>query len=345
MFEILLVEDEPIIRKGLHKIIESSSVDIAGIRTAENGEEAIERIREKPPHFLFTDIRMAKMDGLELCRKVYEEYPHILKVIITGYSDFEYARTGISLGVKEYILKPITRKSIQEVLQRLADEEMKRRKALPSLAQSNNWVTRMTEAFWTLDEQAVFQNIHSFLDQFENAGMSIEQRKIIVGELWQVIVNRLRERTVDVLSSPEDWEGIHSSEGLNNRLLELAQRVSTAIRVKRRGRAKDPIEEAKKYIEDNLSRDFSLEEVAELLGLNASYFSQLFKQATGQTFAHYRIGRRMERAKLLLADPNRKITDISYDVGYADHPHFTKTFKKITGLTPKEYREKLGVDP
>jgi len=344
MFEILLVDDEPIIRMGLHKIIETSGVEIAGIRMAENGAEALERIREKPPHFLFTDIRMARMDGLELCRKVSEQYPHIQTVIITGYGDFEYARTGISLGVKDYILKPITKKQIHDCLHRLIGEEMKRRQALPSLTQSNEWVDEMTEALWTLDEQAVFHSVRSLLEDYDAKELRMEQRKALLGELWQILSHRLSERDVTVPFDMLDWNGVHSSDIMNKRLMEAAGKVMSAIRVKRRGRAKDPIEEAKKYIEEHLTRDFSLEEVADLLGLNASYFSQLFKQVTGETFAHYRISRRMERAKLLLADPNRKITDISYEVGYADHPHFTKTFKKAVGLTPKEYREKLGVD-
>ncbi|EFU40873.1 two component transcriptional regulator, AraC family protein [Paenibacillus vortex V453] len=52
----------------------------------------------------------------------------------------------------------------------------------------------------------------------------------------------------------------------------------------------------------------------------------------------------MEKAKKLLAIPHYKITDISFEVGYADHPHFTKTFKKVTGYTPSEYRELLGIE-
>jgi two-component system response regulator YesN len=116
-----------------------------------------------------------------------------------------------------------------------------------------------------------------------------------------------------------------------------------SLKQKRKGRAKDPMEEAKKYIETHLSREIPLEEVADQLGLNASYFSQLFKQMTGETFVQYRIRKRMDKAKKLLEQPHYRIIDISYEVGYADHPHFTKTFKKYTGLSPSEYRDKLGI--
>ena len=104
--------------------------------------------------------------------------------------------------------------------------------------------------------------------------------------------------------------------------------------MKRKGKLKDPVEEAKQYIETHLAEEVSLEEVAGRIGLNASYFSQLFKQSTQETFVQYRTRRRMEKAKKLLAQPHYRITDISGEVGYADHPHFTKTFKKHTGLLP-----------
>lgn len=111
--------------------------------------------------------------------------------------------------------------------------------------------------------------------------------------------------------------------------------ISTAAKS---GKLKDPLEEAKGYIEKNLSEEVTLEMVAGILGLNPSYFSQMFKKRTGETFVQYRIRQRMEKAKRLLEQPSCRITEISYEVGYSDHPHFTKTFKKYTGVSPSEYR-------
>jgi two-component system response regulator YesN len=344
MYNVLLVDDEPMIRRGLAKIIETSGTDIADIRTAENGVEAIALIRSHQPDFLFTDIRMAKMDGLELCRLVSEQFPHIQIVIVTGYDDFEYARQGIAYGVKDYILKPITKKNIQQVLHRLIDAERKSANAMPSLSKSNAWIVAMEEAIWTLHEGDVARSIQALLDDFASKGLPIQQQAAHAGELTELLVQRLNDRDVYTMELHFHKDTIHHAEELRGRLAGFAKAAIEALRVKRRGRVKDPIEEAKKYIETHLSRDFSLEEVADMLGLNASYFSQLFKQMTNETFAQYRIRRRMERAKQMLAVPHHKITDISYEVGYADHPHFTKTFKKTTGCTPKEYREKLGIE-
>ncbi|HZG75737.1 MAG TPA: response regulator [Paenibacillus sp.] len=345
MYNVLVVDDEPMIRKGLTKLLENGEFGFSDIRSAENGVEALARIRERMPDFLFTDIRMSKMDGLTLCGVVAREYPHIRIVIVTGYDDFEYARQGIACGVKEYLLKPITKKSIQEVVRRLLDAERKRERSLPSVAKSSEWLDAMEDAVWSLSEERVAAGIAALCDEMREKELSTQQQATLVAELCELLARRLNARDVSPPEGAFRKESVTSAEALRSRLEEYAAAAMNALRAKRKGKAKDPIEEAKKYIELHLSRDFSLEEVADTLGLNASYFSQLFKQSTGETFASYRIRRRMERAKRLLAEPQHRITDISYEVGYADHPHFTKTFKKMTGDTPKQYREKLGIDP
>lgn len=347
MYHVLIVDDEPMIRKGLTKMIETAAgtdAFAADIRAAENGVEALALVRAREPDFLFTDIRMAKMDGLELCGIVSREYPHIQTVIVTGYDDFEYARQGIAYGVKDYILKPITKKNIHQVIHRLVEEHRKRERALPSLSKSQAWVAGMEEAIWTLEESAVSGAIGTLLEELRQKGLTVSQQAAMAEELCELLVRRLNARDVYAIELTFAKEEARTGEELRERIERFAAAAMQSLRAKRKGKAKDPIEEAKKYIEEHLSRDFSLEEVADMLGLNASYFSQLFKQMTGETFASYRIRRRMERAKQLLAQPQHKITDISYEVGYADHPHFTKTFKKVTGDTPKQYREKLGID-
>ncbi len=116
------------------------------------------------------------------------------------------------------------------------------------------------------------------------------------------------------------------------------------IEQKRKGNEIDPIEMAKNYICHHIDQDISLDEVAHKLGLNPSYFSQLFKKETGETFVKYRIRLRMERAKELLLQKDVKVIDIPFLIGLNDHPHFTKTFKKYTGQTPSSFRRKMGVD-
>ncbi|MFN1222444.1 response regulator, partial [Enterococcus faecium] len=76
----------------------------------------LELIRSHEPDIVLTDIRMPKMDGLELCRSIYEEFPDIQTVVISGFNDFEYAQKCLAYGVKQYLLKPATKPELHEAL-------------------------------------------------------------------------------------------------------------------------------------------------------------------------------------------------------------------------------------
>ncbi|HEX7057943.1 MAG TPA: response regulator [Bacilli bacterium] len=344
MYKVLVVDDEPMIREGLVKLVGQSCPFVKEIHSAENGKEALEQLERIRPDFLLTDIRMPVMDGLELCRIVSEKYSQIQTVIVSGYDDFEYARKSLTFGVKDYILKPITKKGIRDTLQKLADHARKTELAYVSLAKWDEWIERMDQAVWMLNEAEADALIAEWRAEMENAALHLTGKIKQTEEMCALLRKRLNGRNL-LPAVPEFRSDEPASDAaLFGQLFAYIKDIMRRIKERRKGRAKDPFEEAKCFIDDHLSRDVSLQEVADYIGLNASYFSQLFKQTTGETFVQYRIKRRMERAKQLLADPRNRITDISFEVGYADHPHFTKTFKKMTGYTPSEYREMLGVD-
>ena len=93
-----------------------------------------------------------------------------------------------------------------------------------------------------------------------------------------------------------------------------------------------------RYISQNFSRNFTLDEVADHVHLNPAYFSTLFKQSTGSSFKEYLNMVRIEESKRLLSNTDYSIIDISLATGFEDQSYFSKVFKKYTGLTPKQYR-------
>ncbi|WP_025678302.1 response regulator [Paenibacillus massiliensis] len=98
------------------------------------------------------------------------------------------------------------------------------------------------------------------------------------------------------------------------------------------------IDVALQYIRAHYTEDLSLERVASVVFLNPVYFSQLFKQKTGQGYKDYVISLRMEEAKNLLLQPQLKLADIAEKIGYHDMRHFTQVFRRKCGMTPTEYR-------
>lgn len=119
MLKIFLVEDESIVREGLRDNIPWQQYGYKFVGEAGDGEMALPLIQKTQPDVLLTDIRMPFMDGLSLSRIVHQEFPDMKIIIISGYDDFEYARQAISLGVEQYLLKPITRANLQKVLTEL----------------------------------------------------------------------------------------------------------------------------------------------------------------------------------------------------------------------------------
>ena len=109
MLKVFLAEDETLIREGLRDNIPWEQYGYRFVGEAADGEMALPLIRKTKPDVLITDIKMPFMDGLSLSRIVREELPRTKIIIISGYDDFEYAREAISIGVDQYLLKPVTR--------------------------------------------------------------------------------------------------------------------------------------------------------------------------------------------------------------------------------------------
>lgn len=118
MFKLLLADDEKWIRQGLMEIIDWKSCGIGELREAADGGEALAEIREFHPDIVITDVRMPDIDGLELCARLKEEFPEIKVIIISGYQDFNYARKALSLGVFDYILKPLEEENVSDTVRK-----------------------------------------------------------------------------------------------------------------------------------------------------------------------------------------------------------------------------------
>lgn len=92
------------------------------------------------------------------------------------------------------------------------------------------------------------------------------------------------------------------------------------------------------YINEHLSQDIKLADLAQLLGMSQFHFSHLFKQSLGTAPYQYLIQQRVERAKQLLKQTDRAITDIAFQCGFNSHSHLSKQFRQFTGMTPRAYR-------
>jgi two-component system, response regulator YesN len=122
MERLLIVEDEKMIRQGIYAMVLRSPVQFNEIIMCKNGEEAYEVVKNQRIDIMITDIRMPKMDGITLVREI-QSLEHVPKVVvISGYDDFSYAVELLRCGAKEYILKPVEREKINQILLKLQKE-------------------------------------------------------------------------------------------------------------------------------------------------------------------------------------------------------------------------------
>ena len=133
MIKVFLVEDEIVMREGIKKNIPWESEGFEFVGDASDGELAYPLIQKSKPDILITDIKMPFMDGIELSRLVKKDMPDIKIIFLTGYDEFAYAKEAISIGVAEYLLKPITSAQLIEVLHKVEASILEeRKKSLPS---------------------------------------------------------------------------------------------------------------------------------------------------------------------------------------------------------------------
>ena len=128
MYKLMIADDEPLIRRGIKQLIDLSSLQIGEIYEASTGEEALKVFEEHRPEIVLMDINMPKIDGLSVAKKIKSIDSDTKIAIITGYNYFDYAQTAIKIGVEDYILKPISKKDVSEIIVKLVNSLQERKK-------------------------------------------------------------------------------------------------------------------------------------------------------------------------------------------------------------------------
>ena len=530
MLKVILVDDEPLIIKGLKKIInwQKSGFEVVGV--ANNGLTALPLVKELAPDLVVTDIKMPGMDGLELIRRVKEMGAKVNFIILSGYSEFQLAQKAIKYGCTDYILKPINTTEFEQVLFKLKlsierdldrqTEEIrikeKLEKTIPvirsklmqdilagtyrrhgDLAEQLDVLgIKIVNEFYIvvaeLDSQANSSNQMEFnsINDFPNLGeinrlvsekmcgftvaLRVDKLMLILTSHYQPISKNFTSNicngiknlikmttpqtlTFGVSSRCKDlmqltqgykeaeialkyrllggnnkvffFDEIHQGENITftypfniekellaavqnrdyakadlaicklasyighyeiispdyiykvcNELLMMtfrlvfdlgadmskvfdANRIATDVIRQNRTidqlfswlksiyneiidemvrsqsqNKKSIIGSIKRYIDEHYQDEINLDDLADHFQYNSSYLSQLFKNETGLNIFNYLTEVRIYNAKVLLHDKDARIYEVCRKVGYQDAKYFSQVFRKVTGMTPVEYR-------
>ncbi len=123
MFKILVVDDETIIRRGIMLGVDWASMDCIVVGEAANGAEGLEAVRQYNPNIIITDVRMPHMDGIQMLTELRRQNCPASFILLTAYSDFEYARSALKLGAVDYLLKPFQTQELTGAVTRIRQKE------------------------------------------------------------------------------------------------------------------------------------------------------------------------------------------------------------------------------
>lgn len=211
-----------------------------------------------------------------------------------------------------------------------------------------DWERRLASALKT----GTLQEAHGYIEEgvraLKLALMPIESCLVSVQRTMLTLFQAMQELDIELPADTIDPKAMldvyrfKTLDEIEDRLKEIVRLMMTAIRDNRHHLANRQVRRAVAYIESHYAREkLTLQEVCRHVTMSTSYFSQIFKQVTGDTFIEYLTGVRMAKAKELLKSTDFKFYEIAAQVGYADPNYFSILFKKQTGLSPKDYREQL----
>jgi len=249
---ILIVDDEPRTRQGLKKTLDTWANGQYQIKIASNGEEAIELMKQQQKvHILITDIHMPEITGLQLLKIAKEQNISPVIIVISAYSEFEYAQEALRLGVINYLLKPISKKALIEAVE---------------------------EAVQTVEKKERAGLIEKVVDtKLVDANAQIPSNREPVREAIDYINNHLKNE----LSQKEVADHVHLNPSYLSVLFKEHVKLTFSEYVTRRR-----IQRAKELL---VSTNLPINDIAEESGYKtAKYFIKIFKELEGMTPSAYR---------------------------------------------------------
>jgi len=347
MYKLIIIDDEKIIRETIGSMIDWKSLDIELVGLCSNGMEGLDMIIDENPDIVMTDIRMPVFSGLDLIQRIRQLNKDIEFIILSGYSEFEYARTAMSLNVKYYILKPCSKETITgTVKQAIEDCRNKKEKAVPSYIFKK--VRNLSKDFINKarDSEEILDDLFKLLPD----GHDCDYVKAVVlsflTNIWYSYGNLIDSSIYySELESLETTESIR--QFLNSHMKLLSQKINKET--KPQDSSKGFIKKCIEYANENYSNpSLTLKYIAEkCLYMNVDYVSRQFYKITGEKFSSF-LGRvRVESAKeILRKKPDEKIYNVAEMVGCGNNPQYlSQLFKKYEGITPKTYVNLLKDNP
>lgn len=347
MHRLVVIDDEHNVVEAVKTMITRLSLNYEVVGYACDGIHGLEVVREEKPDLVLTDIRMPGLDGLSLIQEAKEFCPDTIFVVISAYTEFEYARRALSMGVKDYIDKPISMEKLKTVLTNI-EEKFLSKDENASFSQDqviqdklgqlfDESVSAMADGdaggFQRCMEQGL-ENISEICENVEDFRREVYKWLCVQSD---ILTERQPQVARDGLISYQELEKKAAKEEIQEYAREMIKDIARHIEADKIGSSHAAILELLAYIEEHYNKDIGLNELADRAGMSTAYLSVLFKSEVGTTYVKYLTNLRIKHAKKLLKE-GYKVSEVSEMVGYNNYRYFCDIFKRCVGKTPNEYK-------
>lgn len=357
MMNVMIVDDERIAREGLRDLVDWASLELEVSCCAAHGEQALAWLENHRVDIVITDIKMPKMDGLELLRQMSDRGINATTIILSGFNDFEYAQKAIQYGVLHYLLKPVHMEELIEVLKRAVAERKKgqtvfridpeeyARFKVRTRAEADGLTEELCRSVCTASVQRAEELCLELRRLFEREKYPVDVFKKYAFSCIYTLVRGVSSYTGTEVAYLEDVDRLamlsvaRSSLDVEYQLRQCVDDLGEYLHALRNSQTNQVVDEVLSILQHRYGdRGLNLNMVADQMGMTPNYLSALFKRQMGENFSEYLERLRIEKACVLLKNVQYKVYQVADAVGYPDARYFSKVFKAATGKTPLEYR-------
>lgn len=359
-WKVMIADDVEVFRRQIRRLglwKEVTPFEICA--EASDGIEALGLLEKSPVDLLITDIRMPRMDGLELLKETRSRSLARCVVFLSDYAEFSIAKEAIQYGIFDYLVKPVKEEELRSLLHKVQVHLEQEEKEAEEKRQLEEKLLESVHLYYPQKEvqEVVDALLHergealhrggALLDAtYEALGKDLLRTALVLDKAYQEILTDVENKAswlsmlypLDRLKKLK-LSGEKTVGALRAQLLQNLKEMEMVMKdLLPHGGENSLVRELEEFILNHPEEKLTLDHMAEKFYLTKNHLGEVFKAETGLTLGEYLFRVKIQRAKVLLEEDQLRSYEISERLGYQSAEYFAKQFKKATGETPSEYR-------
>jgi len=353
VYRILIADDEELALLSIRMSFPFDKYGFTRVTALSDPVAAREALLNGRYDAAFLDIRMPGVGGLDIARALHEAGSATAVVIVSGYSDFEYAKRAIQLGAFDYCLKPVQPDEADALLHKLDDFLYARR-----VEEAEALIPAILAGKASLEDELSGPSAHTYALSLRGPDARGALRRFQIPCAYRILPRRDGDALIFLTSERpleaqiERWIGpgralaLHAS-GTDAQIPWMIKTLLTAADAGKEGvtyldggaeeEGRDVFTALIRYVSEHFDEPMQLSALSKRFGYSYTYLCELFKRQTGMNYSSYLRQLRMARAEVLLRE-GVSVSEVSRRTGFQNSRYFASWFRALKGMPPSEYR-------